>query len=91
MRKDLLAEKIKWEKDQEKIERASKMNSEVINLNVGGTCELMTSIDILTSDKGSYLEKTFSGKHELKMIDGKVFLDRDGETFKTLINYLRNG
>lgn len=24
------------------------------------------------------------------MIDDKVFLDRDGETFKLLINYLRN-
>ena len=32
----------------------------------------------------------FSGKHEHKIIDSKVFLDRDGPTFKTLVNYLRN-
>jgi long-subunit acyl-CoA synthetase (AMP-forming) len=90
MREDLLAEKIVWEKDQEKIQKASKKDSEVIHLNIGGTVMLMTSIDVLTSDKGSNLEKMFSGKHEHKMIDDKVFLDRDGETFKTLINYLRN-
>ena len=28
--------------------------------------------------------------HELKKIDEEVFLDRDGETFKTLVNFLRN-
>ena len=28
--------------------------------------------------------------HELKFIDDKVFIDRDGETFEFLINYLRN-
>ena len=32
----------------------------------------------------------FSGRHNLKKIDGKVFIDRDPETFKMLINYLRN-
>jgi hypothetical protein len=86
-----LGEKLQWEKDQEKIQRASKKGSEIINLNIGGTDELMTSVDVLTSDKGSQLEKMFSGKHEHKTVDGKVFLDRDGPTFKTLINYLRNG
>ena len=52
-KEELLAEKIEWEEDQKKIQRASKKGSEVINLNIGGTDELMTSIDILTSDKGS--------------------------------------
>ena len=28
--------------------------------------------------------------HELKKIDEEVFLDRDGQTFETLVNYLRN-
>ena len=33
----------------------------------------------------------FSGKHEVPTDDrGNIFLDRDGETFLTLINYLRN-
>lgn len=32
----------------------------------------------------------FSDMHELKMINDEVFLDRDGITFETLVNYLRN-
>lgn len=28
--------------------------------------------------------------HELKMVGEEVFIDRDGATFETLINYLRN-
>ena len=28
--------------------------------------------------------------HELKKINEEVFLDRDGKTFETLVNYLRN-
>ena len=89
-REEILAEKIAWEKDQEKIQKASKKGSEIVDLNVGGTHELKTTVDILTSDKGSNLCKMFSGKHEHKIVDGKVFLDRDGDTFKMVINYLRN-
>ncbi len=29
--------------------------------------------------------------HEQKVVDGKVFIDRDGEAFKDMLNYLRNG
>ena len=28
--------------------------------------------------------------HELKKVDDEVFIDRDGKTFETLVNYLRN-
>lgn len=28
--------------------------------------------------------------HELKKIDEEIFLDRDGQAFETLVNYLRN-
>ena len=28
--------------------------------------------------------------HELKKVDEEVFIDRDGKTFETLVNYLRN-
>lgn len=37
------------------------------------------------------LAKMFSGRHDVpKNEKGNVFLDRDGETFLTLVNYLRN-
>lgn len=51
---------------------------------------MMTERDILTQVPGSNLEKMFSGMHDLKKIDEKVFLDRDGKTFQYLVNYLRN-
>jgi uncharacterized protein YbaP (TraB family) len=40
--------------------------------------------------QGSLLAKLFSDMHQLKMVDGEVFIDRDGKTFETLVNYLRN-
>ena len=30
-----------------------------------------------------------SDMHELKMVDDEVFIDRDGDTFNTLVNFLR--
>lgn len=50
----------------------------------------MVSQKVLASVNGSALSKMFSGMHNLKKVDGAIFLDRDGQTFQTLINYLRN-
>jgi|TARA_B110000305_G_C19131690_1_gene489242 hypothetical protein len=50
----------------------------------------MVSQKVLCSAPNSSLEKMFSGMHELKKVDQSIFLDRDGKTFQTLINYLRN-
>lgn len=67
-----------------------KYDSEIVTLNVGGTVHLQTEKEVLCSVEGSTLQKLFSDMHELKKIEKEVFLDRDGETFKTLVNYLRN-
>ena len=38
------------------------------------------------------LEAWFSGRHVIKTeADGSVFIDRDGEHFKIILNYLRDG
>jgi hypothetical protein len=83
-------ERLDWEKDKGDMAELVNLDSEVIPLNVGGTHHLMTERDVLRLCKGSILEKMFSGNHELKKIDGEVFLDRDGKTFLNLVNYLRN-
>ena len=44
----------------------------------------------MTSAKGSSLEAMFSGRHELLRRDGKIFIDRDPEMFKLLVQFLRN-
>ena len=33
----------------------------------------------------------FSGRHEIPKHNGRLFIDRQGEAFVNLINYLRNG
>lgn len=68
----------------------TKMDSEVISLNVGGTKNIMTERDVLCQVKGSKLEMYFSGVEEVKKINEECFLDRDGDTFLHMINYLRN-
>lgn len=64
--------------------------SELVNLNVGGTHKITVNQKVLQLVKNSQLAKMFSGMHELKMHDGAYFIDRDGATFLSLVNYLRN-
>lgn len=33
----------------------------------------------------------FSGRHQLSEIEGRIFVDRDPDLFKLMINYIRNG
>ena len=48
------------------------------------------SRELLTKVKGSLLEKTFNGKHDIKESKGSIFLDRDPKIFEMMLNYLRN-
>lgn len=79
-----------WEKEKDEISSLVKIDSEVVSLNVGGNVHIQTEKDVLRSVPDSLLAKMFSDMHELKKVDEKVFIDRDGKTFETLINYLRN-
>lgn len=79
-----------WQAEIDEIKAFTKLDSEVIALNVGGTHHLMTERDVLRLVPGSLLYKMFSGMHECKRINDEVFLDRDGKTFLNLVNYLRN-
>jgi len=68
-----------------------KYESPIIKLNVGGTHKMAADQALLASVEGSDLAKLFNQMHMLKYTDDKeVFLDRDGRTFETLLNYLRN-
>ena len=58
-------------------------------MNVGGW-QFTTSLGTLCSEQGSVLEKMFSGKFNLKMErDGSIFIDRSGEHFNYILNFLR--
>ena len=65
--------------------------SEKIKLQVGDHA-FTTSRETLCMRKGSMLEAMFSGRHSIKPEeDGSIFIDRDGEHFKLILNYLRDG
>lgn len=49
---------------------------------------------MLCSDQKSFLAKMFSANDQFKPMvqeDGKIFLDRNGEVFQHVIDYLRDG
>jgi hypothetical protein len=60
-------------------------------LDIGGTHKVTTSRATLCTYKDSTLGAMFSGRHQLSIHNGRVFLDRDGETFCLVLQYLRNG
>jgi len=64
--------------------------SEIITLNVGGK-EYQTTKETLCKDPESMLSVMFSGSHSLlKDSQNRYFIDRDGELFSYILNYLRN-
>ena len=83
-------EKDAWEAEKEEIKELHKIDGEIISLNIGGSNHIQTEKDVLQSVEGSKLAKLFSEMHELKKVNEEVFIDRDGKTFETLVNYLRN-
>lgn len=67
--------------------------STIIHLNVGGT-PYATTLATLRSQPGSRLATMFSGGADAdsqKDDDGSYFIDRDGATFRHVLNYLRDG
>jgi len=46
------------------------INTEILDLNVGGTTKIMVSHRILTSVPDCALTKLFSGNHPLKTVNG---------------------
>jgi len=80
----------KWMKANTAVAQVSSEQDELVELNVGGTYKFTTTKKLLTLAKGSLLEQTFSGVHKLKVKDGSIFLDRDGDIFKIMMNMLRS-
>jgi hypothetical protein len=61
-----------------------------VKLDVGGV-HFTTSVTTLMTEPDSMLAAMFSGRHQLeKDDDGRVFIDRDGELFKYVLQFLRD-
>lgn len=62
----------------------------IIELNVGGR-HFITTLTTLLKDPDSMLSSMFSGRHRIETDrEGRYFVDRDGEIFHIILEYLRN-
>jgi BTB/POZ domain-containing protein KCTD8/12/16 len=64
--------------------------NQVIELNVGGSC-YATSLKTLISEEKSYFHELFTdnGQISLKDSNNRIFIDRDGQLFRYILDYLR--
>jgi len=61
-----------------------------VDMNVGGTV-FETSRSTLVQQSGSFLEAVLSGRHQISRDrSSRVFINRDPEYFRTILNFLRN-
>lgn len=58
-----------------------------VKLNVGGTKYETTKLTLESQE--SFLSSLVSGRHEVETDDGYIFIDRDGEPFRDILNFLR--
>ena len=64
---------------------------ELPSVNVGGTL-YTTRLSTLRKDPTSMLAAMFSGRHVIERTnDGRFFIDREGGSFKYILQYLRDG
>jgi len=83
-------ERATFETEKKSVAATNKVLKSKVKLDVGGTI-YHSSRTTLTSMPGSMLEAWFSGRHALEEDeDGRVFIDRDGGTFKLVLEYLRS-
>ena len=91
--KKKLSNIISREKNLNKLLEEYKLRNdedEIVELNIGGV-SYTTKKSTLCSYKTSYFYYLFSEKGNIvKDKNGKIFIDRDGTTFKYLLNWLRD-
>ncbi len=82
---------MKWAQEVDRVRSISSVDDEVLELNVSGVTQgFVVKKALLCSVQGSALEAMFSGRHKLKTINDKIFVDRDSDMFRMIISYLRN-
>ena len=77
--------------EKKTMEGIQNFQNSIVKLNVGGELFTTSRITLLSVDS-SMLATMFSGRHTLTQTeDGSYFIDRDGQHFRHILNYLRNG
>jgi hypothetical protein len=89
-------EEVKVNRDKLHRENAAmRMHQEAqeghVELNVGG-CRFETSVQTLRRISGTYFDIYFSGRYDQEVCgDGSIFVDRNGEHFGHVLEYMRDG
>nr|PIM05435.1 kelch repeat and K+ channel tetramerization domain-containing protein [Toxoplasma gondii COUG] len=76
--------------EKRRIVDANIATETVVDLNVGGVV-FEASRHTFVQQPGSFLETLLSGRHHVSRDkQGRIFLDRDSELFRIILNFLRN-
>ena len=67
------------------------VEEEILDLDIGGTHKVTTAKKTLTKFEGSVLAAMFSGRHQMTKHKDRIFIDRDGNAFTLMLDYLRSG
>lgn len=79
-----------FEQDQRKVLDNKIATQTMIDINVGGVV-FETSRHTLAKQPSSFLANLISGRHEISRDrQGRIFLDRDYELFRSILNFMRN-
>lgn len=79
-----------FEAERQRLVNPQLAAESMVDLNVGGTV-FETSRSTLVQQSGSFLEAMLSGRHPVSRDRyGRIFVDRDPEHFRTMLNFLRN-
>jgi hypothetical protein len=66
--------------------------SSIVTLNVGGSIYTTTLATLTSSGEGNYFSCLLSDRFPtLRDANGNIFVDRDGKTFRYILNFLRTG
>jgi len=88
-RDKLHSEQHNWEQNLAQSAYFYTPPKDIIELNIGGTL-VATTRNVLCKYENSALAAMLNGKHKMKMHKGRLFIDREGETFCMVLSYLRN-
>lgn len=81
LKDELELEKITWFENKKRLESMYSPPESIIDLDIGGTHKITTTKTTLCASPNSTLAAMFSGRHQIPTHNGRVFIDRDGETF----------
>jgi hypothetical protein len=89
-REKLRQERELFEHEKKRVLDHNAATEVMVELNVGGT-PFETARSTLVQQPDSFLSRIVSGHHDLKRDKaGRIFIDRDSDQFRSVLNFLRN-